>query len=278
MPPMKDFALDMRRADEHLNTFDEKVAEYIRSHDKPFKSKLVPKGQGEYDLIVTASLHAPVPDDISFLAAEALMCLRLALDHLVHELSLERAGSAHDLTTTEFPIYKSRKRFNARDSRGMRRRGSGWYKIRFVQPAAQAIIKNLQPYIAPQDVATMHPLWVLNELVNIYKHRRLHLISFPIGLITLLADASGPPPFEVISREIFARRPLEDGAILVKFHLRELSGSGGEVNVNYQVPRQVMFDEAVTIPIPDRYAVEIMQDIRIFIEREVLRPLTPFIQ
>jgi hypothetical protein len=75
-----------------------------------------------------------------------------------------------EATSTAFPIFQY--------CTGFDKRGRG--KVRYLRPRAQTIIQRLQPYNVKEP--TSHPLWFLEKLNNIDKHRRL-LITFlsPIG-------------------------------------------------------------------------------------------------
>ena len=60
-------------------------------------------------------------------------------------------------------------------------RGSGLDKIQGVTDLdARAVIRNLQPYKAPEP--HRHPLWILHELDRVDKHRALHpVLAWPYG-------------------------------------------------------------------------------------------------
>jgi len=82
---------------------------------------------------------------------------------LTYELAIANTGTLTDAQAikTAFPIF--------RYSKGFCRRGKE--KIRYLSTGAQTIIERLQPYHT--DDPTNHILWLLEQLNNIDKHRRL---------------------------------------------------------------------------------------------------------
>ncbi len=70
-------------------------------------------------------------------------------------------------------------------------------------------------------------------------------------------------------------RPLKNSTILFKALIRELPGFQRTVRVRQDIPPHVAFDE--TIPLPERYASEILEDIHSFVETQVLSPIKPFL-
>ena len=94
----------------------------------------------------------------------------------------------------------------------------------------------------------------------------------------LLASTGAPPPCEVLSLKVYGKRPLKDGAILAKFRIRELPGFQGKVRMNYQVPCRVTFDETITMPVPNKWADEVLENTRIFVDDRTITPLMQFIQ
>ena len=264
-------------AHEHLQTFRDEVRAFIHSNPQHNDQKLHPKGNGEWELITYWVVSKEPQVQLSILAGEIIHLIRSSLNHIIYQLSLERASSSRDLETTEFPIFKESPQFNAKITRGKNigrpTFGGGLYKIRFVQPLAQAAIKTLQPYIAGQQ-ALSHPLWILHELSNINKHRRLHLLGNPHGIVEPQPDVFGP--YEIVSRQDFPGRPVKDGVIISKFRIRELPGFQGKVRVIGLIPPQIVFDEA--IPFPKEYASQILEDILGFVEARVIPSLAPFMQ
>lgn len=93
---------------------------------------------------------------------------------------------------SEFPIFSDPAAFNRRRSKGSRAGepapNSGLSKTEGIEPQARAIIEDLQPYPRSKDDLARQ-LWPvrealadLGELVNIDKHRALHVITTAAGI------------------------------------------------------------------------------------------------
>lgn len=111
------------------------------------------------------------PDSLGMLAGEYAYALRSGLDHLAWQLALLTNPKPGNLTA--FPIesvcpYPGPKK-------------SYREKIADIPPAALAVIESLQPYKVWPGFRD-HPLWQLNRLCNIDKHRVVALghIAFQI--------------------------------------------------------------------------------------------------
>jgi len=261
----------LRRAKEKLDVFDKEVLAFLKDHPNRLLTHLQPKGQGRYEVLALVKFDVPPPERLQLLAGEVLHQARSALDHLVFAMSLVNS-SWKDVDVedarTEFPIFMDASAFHKVHAKGKNKGkpvvGSGIYKVRLVEPAAQAIIKGLQPYQAGNP---LHLLWILSQLENIDKHRRLSLVGGPIGRVQLL-----PGNFRQISGKVLITRPLKDPAPVMRWEIEALAGFEGKVTVMQEVPPHVAFDES--IPLPEKYAGEILQDILSYIELEVFTPLT----
>jgi hypothetical protein len=270
-PPENIFA-KVQRAREHLDAFRHEVKCFLLSNPQGLTSELAVKGDDIYEVIIGIAITKHPPVRLSILSGEIAYQLRSCLDHLVYSLSLRLAPSTKELKTVEFPIFASEESFRDTNKHGIPKRGSGLYTIRFIDPAAQAIIEGLQPYKARQN-AELHPLWVLHELCNIDKHRHLQFLGNPIGAISILKDFYGP--FQVIRSEEFGGRPLKDGTVIAKVLIRGLPGFQRKVRVKGQVPGEVAFEEAIALP--QKYASEVLEDILTFVETQVIPPLRVYL-
>jgi len=138
----------------------------------------------------------PFPaDEVSLLVGDCLQCYRSALDHLAFELASAFTIPLTDdfSKASEFPIFGDRAGsgstdFNRRRSKGSRAGdpapGSGLAKIAGIDPNAQTIIEGLQPYMRGQSFED-NPLWWLQELNRLDKHRLLHLLAASAGAVTI---------------------------------------------------------------------------------------------
>jgi hypothetical protein len=154
------------------------------------------------------------PDSLGMLLGEFAYCLRSGLDHLAWQLALLTTDKPGRLTC--FPIDSERPTAGNKSYRE---------KIAAIPPVALGVIETLQPY---QRVKAFrdHPLWQLNKLCNIDKHRVVAVghIQFEIGVYG-------------VSKAW--RRNLRD-AIEISVPLPEKS----QLELNVNVPR-VVFGEPI---------------------------------
>jgi hypothetical protein len=149
------------RAYHHFKMMGPEINRWVESDPYTISDEIDPNSG---DNVVSAQLVGAPPPIIAQMLGDCLHNFRATLDHLVHALALKNKSTLTDAEATEtaFPIFQT--------CPGFKSRGMG--KIKHVSGEAQAIIKGLQPYHAG-DKATSHPLWVLEKLENIDKHRRL---------------------------------------------------------------------------------------------------------
>lgn len=148
--------LKLSRAKEHIDSLAVELRAFYESKPYGFTSY---EDIENARYILRAKLSA-VPDKIPLILGDAVNCMRASLDQLVWSLA--------KLTTvipnkTQFPIHdksdaKSRKVFK-RDLRG-------------VPPNAVGEIDSFQPYKRTTGVQS-HPLWILNAICILDKHRRI---------------------------------------------------------------------------------------------------------
>jgi hypothetical protein len=178
--------LKMTRAKEHLNNLQVEIAYFI--HSKPYTLRREDDLENDAHIIHLRLMD--VPPKISLIAGEVFYCMRSALDQLVWSLaSLTTVPSG-----TQFPILetwdtKTLKRFIGYTTG--------------VPDEAICEIKALQPYNRGNAFKS-HPLWRLNEMCNLDKHRRIPangseiIINFPtfpkaeaVHLQTHISDDQG---------------------------------------------------------------------------------------
>jgi hypothetical protein len=166
------------RAEQHLSKLEALVDGFVER--KPFRlafqshrfEHLFPESNVPNYEIVIRDIE-PVPDRIGLRLGDFLTNLRASLDHMAWNLVLANDGEPDDHTT--FPIK----------SKEPREPGSGKpVPLRIFGGAsdeAMALVKAAQPYERRDgDDPTTHPLWILDRLVGIDKHR--HLPIFVVGL------------------------------------------------------------------------------------------------
>jgi hypothetical protein len=130
----------------------------------------------------------PVPPDLrlkyGLMAGDVLQNLRAALDHLAYRLAGNSAGRH-----TQVPIMSSVTDYA----------NKGVPMILGFGNAAAAAVEQLQPYHA-EDYRT-DPLWRLNKMSNVDKHRLVHIADFHLTgeLIRQVPQGSPPLPLDKVA-------------------------------------------------------------------------------
>jgi hypothetical protein len=261
----------LERAHRHLELFESEVRTYIQRNPLEFEGRLYRKGQLEYDFVVSLRIHEYPPSNLSSIAGELLHNMRCCLDHLAHQLSTTRSAyiSDQDMRAIEFPISDSSCDFIGSDGNGRPTNTGGLYKIRFMQPAVQGIIKRLQPY-QRGPTAHLHPLWLLHELCSIDRYRHLVVPAVPPDGFSLRSGN-----YQVKSHQHFVSRPLKDGSVVLKAHIVALEGYEGRVRFKSSIPKHVALEKVSDTT--QKHAVKIAKEILEFIEDEVISVLMPFL-
>jgi len=155
--------------------------------------------------LVKIRLIEPPPAEFRLIIGDCLHNLRSALDNLVYELALAHMGidplPERRARVLEFPIFGDR----AMDERECRN------KIGCIHPDAQAAIKQLQPYNR-EDEFVSDPLWVLQQLSNMDKHRVPH-----ITLLAVSTYVDSPSTPSLPGRLNIHFGPFEDGAKIASY-------------------------------------------------------------
>jgi hypothetical protein len=157
--------LNYERATEHLNALDKALGIYYEGNPCVIASRFDVENQRDIILLQVTK----IPDmRLGILAGDFLYNLRACLDHLFWQLALIESGGRipNNPKLIEFPIsYKD----NVSD------KNRAWLasKLCYVPKSARSIIESLQPYTAGPTEANRktHPLYLLNTLCNIAKHR-----------------------------------------------------------------------------------------------------------
>jgi len=118
-----------------------------------------------------------IPPEVGFYVGDVIQSFRSSLDYLVFEMSTNYTPSMDDkaLRDAEFPICGDISQAG-HAGKGREIFQSARRKIASIHPDAQAEIERLQPYQYGQMFQS-HPLWQLNELSRIDKHRAIHVVA-----------------------------------------------------------------------------------------------------
>jgi hypothetical protein len=161
---------------QHRQTLDAILKGYFQTNP----AKIVrEQDSGSNDVFVTVSRTAPIPTGISYAIGDCLQNLRSALDYLVRELVL----AANNVPTDHeiFPICDTPKGFKNALRRG---------QLDGVDPDAVTLIELMQPYNRRENWEKS-ALWILNELANTNKHRRLLVTEMRSDHVKLDAFVAG---------------------------------------------------------------------------------------
>jgi hypothetical protein len=222
--------LKLRRAEKHLDALDELLKPFTgeKAYTITFYDDLE---QGRY--CMKCELH-DIPEEICLTVGDAFYNMRSCLDQLVWSLARRgRPPVEHD--RTQFPVMEvnnsgSRKRF--------REQTDG------VSESARGEILSLQPYHRG-DTYKKHPLWRLDAMCNLDKHRRIPangsegLFQFP--LITQ-GDVVGVKPFFgglIVERPADFRVDAFHNCHIVSVPLADK----GKLKLNPSVPFKVNFGQ-----------------------------------
>ncbi len=247
--------LKLERAAQHLHSLEIEVQRWAGTHPYTVAHEFDPE-RGQNILRVYA--HSQPPVKLSLIISDCVHSLRSALDNLAYELAEAHTGKplpSQIAEKSEFPIYKGRDGFE----------GNRKKKIGGIAPRAQAIIQRLQPY-ERGDYFESDPLWVLYNLSNIDKHRRLHLV-----MLAIPTSKVGGSNVRISQALSFDDTPIEHSAELASYT---------PVNPSRKMEMQFRLEISVAFCEGPAYAeavVGTLSKIRDYILTRVIPPLRPFL-
>lgn len=168
------------RAKQHFMEFEREAAAWMNLEPSgPGAFTHSPESTPEKPLFAYVPTN-PVPARFGLIAGDYLQNLRSVFDYLVWQLILANGKTPHE-TDTAFPITKSLKSFDEAKKR----------RLVGVPNEAITVIERLQPYPERKPSGRPHTIYILDELNNANKHRRVlatnlatiikpdHAVSFP---------------------------------------------------------------------------------------------------
>jgi hypothetical protein len=198
---------------------------------------------------------------IPLIIGDALYALRSGLDHLAYDLAASFTNPLPPQASerSEFPIYGDKPI----------PKDLAEHKLGAMDPKARAIIEGLQPN-ARGNAYSDDPLWKLNELARIDRHRFIHLT-----VATLASVGIGGDNLHVEEMEIGGTGPTTgDGAKLGYASVRPID-PGRPMQMNVTPEPQVVFKDGDWAGVP---ILDFLAEIRGHIETEVVPPLSPFLK
>jgi hypothetical protein len=218
--------------------------------------------------VIWAQVIKPPPASLSLIAGDCIHNLRAALNNLAFELALAKAKGPLPSKVADdsgFPIFhkdpvnnpNSLKKFND--------------MTRGIDPLAKAVIEGLQPY-KRGDRFRSDPLWQLNRLEAIDKHRLPHVIT----LNNLSALSFFEPNGIGIDEIEVALRYFDSSAPIAEYPA--FDSTGAEVHVNFTAAFDVCFSKGVPDRLVSESIVATLEGFHRYIINEVLPPLVdPFL-
>jgi hypothetical protein len=236
------------RADEQLIALRTAVDSFVNDDPYTVLAEMDAEASGEF-ILRAHVLKEPCLLEWGLIAGDVVHNLRSALDYVVWDLSVYESGPVpepipdrSDWRRIEFPIFYDNSRYDGTPGgQGNVPRGSGPDKLWGVDKALHAEFRALQPFDTGQ-LPNTQPLWVLQELSNLDKHRAIPVVglvvhtafsAFP-DLVGFPPLPPGFPPFEAEFFDLVGEGPFEHGANLGRMRL-----TGGLVIPIAAIPVQV---------------------------------------
>jgi hypothetical protein len=250
------------RADEHLRAIERVTAEYIVTEEFGISTRWeehIPEKSGRSGTTWRADLKPAPPLRIAVLCGDFVHNLRSSLDHLARALVLENGGTPNDDPgdgpVTQFLVLEDRLTKNG-TVRPLQIVGG-------TSPSAEFFLETVQPYRRVDD-PTLHPLWILNRLWNVDKHRTLNVVGVNLGNITITFPDG---------RTGYARAaPFENGA-LIYWVLDENPEVDHNATSTVEYAPSLAFQDVAGgsryEPVP---VVELLRELRVYVRHEVVAP------
>jgi hypothetical protein len=250
------YVLKLRWAKHHTKLLHDEIDGHLDTYT--VRSKLY---QG--DSIVVVTLVVPGErHPWELILGDAIYNFRSSLDQLAFALVPPESMTREIETTSAFPISRSDDHF-ARIS----------HRVKGVPEQARTVIEGLQPHKRQADYRD-DPLWILEELSNIDKHRTLHTTILGIeGAALQVTEVRDLVIAETI--EFTFPDGLVNGAELARIPVVQ-TGPHPYVNVEMDAEFAVTFDERATVA-PDEHVLGVLVAIAEDIETVVFPSLERFV-
>jgi hypothetical protein len=172
------YLLKFSRAIHHFEDLERQLTEWFEEH---YSHRLDPDPEAEGYFLLKASADDLDSAPFALILGDAIQNFRSCLDHLAFQLAstFTKPLSEPMARSCQFPIIGDVDR-SGQGGRGPKLFKDESRRIAGIDPGAQRIIEGLQPYQRGEDF-TFDPLWRLQELSNVDKHRVLHLATVYCG-------------------------------------------------------------------------------------------------
>lgn len=262
---MKSAYQKLERAKQHLALLDARITAFRALDAYEFVPKEGEPPQDERLAVIEyhVKVKSELPDSWGVIVGDILTNLRAALDHSVFGHADDRNElSPKDVKAMSFPILTDPVKGFAGPTKTL---GA------LVDPAVLAIVESRQPYNV-SDPATA-PLQVLNELVNVDKHRTINVIVYSAMELGIKRKAD-----DIIIRSVDLH-PVEmvDGAVIGSVTLDRPIGQSTDKAPTYRTldgTLEVGYVETIAIPsVEDRHSVLDVMEALVFDVEDVLHEL-----
>jgi len=188
MKPMTDSLRRINRAKKHLNVLNREIKAFIAS--QPYRCTINKDPKDGCYIIQPYLIKGEYPIPWGFLTGEVAHGLRSALDNIAWSLAIKRD------TKTCFPIF-------------IKRNTEFIKRLERLRNDIRADVEAVQPYNRPNGQERSHPLWILNNIDIIDKHR---IILPCVARITIPSGLPSP----IIYFFIYAIPRLDKGDVIFK--------------------------------------------------------------
>lgn len=238
IPSLDGVCLKLQRAYQQIELLKGEIDAFL--HERPYEPTLqLDRVPGEtnprYIHIFTIRIteRRRCPPEWGVILGEIVHDIRSALDHLIWQLVIyatDKPPAEND--KTQFPIFLTAARFQSNRSS----------MLKGVSKKAASLIESFQPFATGEN--TSSPLWHLNQLSNIDKHRVIHLAGGSVHTYNF----SFPPlanPARVERQELRECGAFEHNAVLMKGRIySDLPPfDSDQVKMNAEMSFEVVFDQ-----------------------------------
>lgn len=259
------FALKFARANHHLQTLATEIQWWVASEPYRISEEVDP-----YTKLTTLCVEpfGNPPLELSLLVGDIVQNYRSGLDHLALALAEAYIGGRampKVEADSQFPIYSTKTLW--REGRARR--------VGCAHPRAKARLQRLQPW-RRWNVWQTHPLWLLRELSDYDKHRRLPLVGFYASLGPF-ALGEGGQSVHIGYIQMHGGGPLKTKTPLLTWGgIHDPTGQT-EVKVEPNVALQVAFAEDAPPTVVEKNVLDTLAEIRDYIAVKVVPDLQPFL-
>lgn len=222
----------MHRAKLHIEAVAQPIQRWLQSDAYTLAEHFEPKTG---DHVLEAKITKPLGQDWPLIIGDAVHNLRSALDHIAYQLALDSYQAQHPGEAIPlghqrrimFPVVATSNdpKLSVDDFYAQVIKG----QLRYVPPEAAAAIEALQPYKrSPSDPAG-DPLWIVNELDAIDKHRKLHPVAVANPL-RHLAIGGGNVHIKLLD---IKGGPVENDREIMRWNIEAIGGQSVQMDRHF---------------------------------------------